>query len=234
MTLSLVASNRYAGLPSAWGSNAPAADQRAEALLGHYQLSHAAALYPHELSGGMARRVLIAMAQVGNAHLVIADEPSVGLDPTQRDRVLATLKAMALEGKAVLLITHDLRHALPIADRVTVMRHGKGLETAPRQSVSGPRGTVNHRLCTRPLARACRITPSARCQSPPCDRSQRLLEAHGISFHFPSGLPLLKGVTLRLAPGEWIGLSGDSGAGKTTLGKLLAGQLAPPRGPSDH
>jgi len=119
------------------GFERPAADQRAEALLGHYQLSHAAALYPHELSGGMARRVLIAMAQVGNAHLVIADEPSVGLDPTQRDRVLATLKAMALEGKAVLLITHDLRHALPIADRVTVMRHGKGLETAPAKAFQG-------------------------------------------------------------------------------------------------
>ncbi|MCG7576553.1 MULTISPECIES: ATP-binding cassette domain-containing protein [unclassified Halomonas] len=57
-----------------------------------------------------------------------------------------------------------------------------------------------------------------------------MLEAHGVSFHFPSGLPLLKGVTLRLAPGEWIGLSGDSGAGKTTLGKLLAGQLAPHEG----
>ncbi|WP_404465620.1 ATP-binding cassette domain-containing protein [Vreelandella aquamarina] len=119
------------------GLERPAAQQRADELLNHYQLSHAAAHYPHELSGGMARRVLIAMAQAGNAHLVIADEPSVGLDPTQRDRVLATLKAMALEGKAIMLITHDLRHALPIADRVTVMYQGRGIETAPAQAFCG-------------------------------------------------------------------------------------------------
>jgi peptide/nickel transport system ATP-binding protein len=81
--------------------------------------------------------VLIAIAQVGNARLVIADEPSVGLDPNQRDRVLAALKAIALEGKAVMLITHDLRHALTIADRVSVIRQGQALETAPAQAFQG-------------------------------------------------------------------------------------------------
>ncbi|HBS17905.1 MAG TPA: ABC transporter ATP-binding protein, partial [Halomonas sp.] len=105
--------------------------------LSRYQLSHASTHYPHELSGGMARRVLIAMAQVSNARLVIADEPSVGLDPNQRDRVLAALKAIALEGKAVMLITHDLRHALTIADRVSVIRQGQALETAPAQAFQG-------------------------------------------------------------------------------------------------
>ena len=77
------------------------------------------------------------MAQVSNARLVIADEPSVGLDPNQRDRVLAALKAIALEGKAVMLITHDLRHALTIADRVSVIRQGQALETAPAQAFQG-------------------------------------------------------------------------------------------------
>ncbi|WP_404377136.1 ATP-binding cassette domain-containing protein [Vreelandella aquamarina] len=119
------------------GFNRPAARQRATELLSGYRLSHAASHYPHELSGGMARRVLIAMAQAGNAHLIIADEPSVGLDPKQRDRVLAALKAIALEGKAVMLITHDLRHALSIADKVTVMHQGQALETAPAHAFQG-------------------------------------------------------------------------------------------------
>ena len=89
------------------------------------------------LSGGMKRRLTLARALVNDPKLVIADEPSVGLDPNQRDRVLAALKAIALEGKAVMLITHDLRHALTIADRVSVIRQGQALETAPAQAFQG-------------------------------------------------------------------------------------------------
>jgi peptide/nickel transport system ATP-binding protein len=112
--------------------------QLAREALSHYQLDRdAQRRYPHELSGGMARRVLTAMAHVSRANLIIADEPSVGLDPQQRNRVLAALKALALEGKAVILITHDLRHALPIADRVTLMRQGRSVETTQASAFQG-------------------------------------------------------------------------------------------------
>ena len=106
--------------------------------LDHYQLdARAQQAYAHELSGGMARRVLTAMAHVSQAKLVIADEPSVGLDPHQRQRVLDALRELANQGKSVILITHDLRHALPIADRVTIMRDGKRVETAPACDFQG-------------------------------------------------------------------------------------------------
>lgn len=106
--------------------------------LDHYHLdARAQQAYAHELSGGMARRVLTAMAHVSQAQLVIADEPTVGLDPHQRQRVLATLRELADQGKTVVLITHDLRHALPIADRVTIMRNGKLVETAPACAFQG-------------------------------------------------------------------------------------------------
>ncbi|WP_249977050.1 ATP-binding cassette domain-containing protein [Vreelandella olivaria] len=112
--------------------------QSAHQALTHYQLDeHAQRAFPHELSGGMARRVLTAMAHVSHANLIIADEPSVGLDPQQRDRVLMALKALADQGKAVILITHDLRHALPIADNVTIMRQGLCVETTTTAAFQG-------------------------------------------------------------------------------------------------
>ncbi|MCW4148627.1 MULTISPECIES: ATP-binding cassette domain-containing protein [Halomonadaceae] len=117
--------------------------QAAGQALTHYQLDERGRqAFPHELSGGMARRVLTAMAHVSHAQLIIADEPSVGLDPQQRNRVLDALAALALEGKSVLLITHDLRHALPIAQQVTLMNQGRCIETACASAFRGDGDTL--------------------------------------------------------------------------------------------
>ncbi|TVP48353.1 MAG: ABC transporter ATP-binding protein [Halomonas sp.] len=114
------------------------AQHSARQALDHYQLdARAQQAFAHELSGGMARRVLTAMAHVSQAQLIIADEPTVGLDPLQRNRVLAALRTLADQGKSVILITHDLRHALPIADQVTIMRDGKQVETASASAFQG-------------------------------------------------------------------------------------------------
>ncbi|MFC3167259.1 ATP-binding cassette domain-containing protein [Paracoccus fontiphilus] len=92
----------------------------------------AARLYPGQLSGGMARRVLLAMAQAGAPDLLVADEPTAGLDPQNRRTVLRLLRDHARQGGAVLLITHDLTAALPFADRVAILDNGRmaGLEAA--------------------------------------------------------------------------------------------------------
>lgn len=91
-----------------------------------------AMLFPHELSGGMARRVLIAMATLGAPDLIIADEPTNGLDPQNTQAILQLLCARAGRQAAVLLISHDLEAALGIADRVAVLRDGRieGIEPA--------------------------------------------------------------------------------------------------------
>nr|WP_201742154.1 AAA family ATPase [Mangrovicoccus ximenensis] len=88
--------------------------------------------YPSQLSGGMARRVLLAMAASGAPDLLVADEPTAGLDPENRDTVLRLLRDHAGAGGAVLLITHDLKAALPFADRVAILDEGRmsGLEPA--------------------------------------------------------------------------------------------------------
>jgi len=99
--------------------------------------SNVAQLYPHQLSGGMARRVLMAQATAGDAKLIIADEPTVGLDPHNRDIILEHLRTHADKGGASLLITHDLLPVLPYADRIAILNNGKLCCVAPTSAFSG-------------------------------------------------------------------------------------------------
>ncbi|WP_456386939.1 ABC transporter ATP-binding protein [Desulfolithobacter sp.] len=85
-------------------------------------------LYPFQLSGGMAQRVLVAMATVGGAKLVLADEPTTGLDPERIADFLKLLRMIADEGRAAMLITHDLDAARRVADRIAVFSAGTIVE----------------------------------------------------------------------------------------------------------
>lgn len=84
-----------------------------------------ARLYPHQISGGMARGVMMDIAMARDPELLIADEPTAGLDPTLRDDLLARLRTHADRGGAVLLITHDLIAALPVCNRVVLIDDGR-------------------------------------------------------------------------------------------------------------
>ena len=88
-------------------------------------------LYPFQLSGGMARRVLVSTALLTSARLIIADEPTPGMSLEQAEEALAMFRAMADEGKGVVLITHDIDLAFHIADRIAVFYAGTTVETAP-------------------------------------------------------------------------------------------------------
>ncbi|MEM6597701.1 MAG: ABC transporter ATP-binding protein [Cyanobacteria bacterium P01_C01_bin.69] len=98
--------------------------------------------YPFQLSGGMARRVLVSTAVVTPAQLVIADEPTPGLHPEIVVETLSHLKALAAEGRGVILITHDIEAALQIADRVAVFYAGTTVEIADARDFS--RGNLRH------------------------------------------------------------------------------------------
>jgi peptide/nickel transport system ATP-binding protein len=87
-------------------------------------------LYPHQISGGMSRRVLTATATTGNASLVVADEPTTGLDQKTALESLRHLRELANSGAAVLLITHDIEACLDVADRVAVFLGGMVVEIA--------------------------------------------------------------------------------------------------------
>lgn len=105
-------------------------------------------MFPHELSGGMARRVLVASALIDDPWLIVADEPTPGLDMELAVRALGDLRAFADAGGAVLLITHDLELALSVADRVAVFRDGCVVEEAPVSSFAQPE------LLCHPFSRA--------------------------------------------------------------------------------
>jgi ABC-type dipeptide/oligopeptide/nickel transport system ATPase component len=94
--------------------------------------------YPHELSGGMRQRVVIAMAMANRPDVIIADEPTTALDVTIQAQVLETLKlAHAQLGSALVLITHDLGVVAGMADRVLVMYAGRAIEVGPVDDVYG-------------------------------------------------------------------------------------------------
>ena len=91
-------------------------------------------LYPFQLSGGMARRVLVSTAMLGSSRLVIADEPTPGMSLRQAEAALAMFRRMADNGAAVILITHDIDLAFRFADRVSVFYAGTTLETAAAEA----------------------------------------------------------------------------------------------------
>lgn len=101
-------------------------------------------LYPFQLSGGMARRILVSTALITDAELIIADEPTPGMGLEQALEALQMLREMAEEGKAVILITHDIDLAFEFADRVAVFYAGTTVETAPAADFKAGPDALRH------------------------------------------------------------------------------------------
>ncbi len=101
-------------------------------------------MYPFQLSGGMARRTLVATAMVSGARVIIADEPTPGLDSTVIVETLNHLKEFADNGCAVMLITHDIESALQIADKIAVFYAGTTVEISPVENFSGKGEQLRH------------------------------------------------------------------------------------------
>lgn len=105
---------------------------------------HVEKMYPFELSGGMARRILFSTAIVSGAKVIIADEPTPGLDPIVIKEALANFRELADKGCAVMLITHDIESALTIADKIAVFYAGTTVEVAPVADFSGDGEALRH------------------------------------------------------------------------------------------
>ena len=114
------------------------AQEKQQKLFAHYGLKESdGKLYPHELSGGMLRRVLFATSVREGVKLVIADEPTPGIHPQALAEILKQLRQFAREGAGVMLITHDIMSAVKIADRVAVINDGQTIEVSQVSAFSG-------------------------------------------------------------------------------------------------
>lgn len=193
-------------------------------------------MYPHELSGGMARRVLLMCALMEEPRLLIADEPTPGMDDESAAVAAHDLRAFAQDGGGVLLITHDLDFALSIADRLAVFREGAIVEET---SVSAFRRAETLRdPYARELSRAwIRLHEDNNWASGALgdaygkqDGDGSVLVARDLAFARRNGDAVFAGVDVNLALGARLALRGASGAGKTTLCRVLAGQLMPSAG----
>ncbi|WP_053361724.1 ABC transporter ATP-binding protein [Bacillus sp. FJAT-27251] len=121
----------------------PAQEQRK--VFKRYKLkSFVEKMFPFELSGGMARRVLLSTAMVSGAKVIIADEPTPGLDPEALNEALLNLRELGDQGCAVMLITHDIDSALRIADKIAVFYAGTTVEIAPAKDFTGDGERLRH------------------------------------------------------------------------------------------
>ncbi|HEY0208947.1 ABC transporter ATP-binding protein [Acerihabitans sp.] len=207
--------------------------------------------YPHELSGGMRQRVMIAIALACRPKILIADEPTTALDVTIQAEVLELLRELKREFQtSILLITHDMGVVAEMADRVIVMRQGNMIEQgdvdslflAPRQpytqalmravprlgETGGAAGPVRFRLEGEALAAPPVILPPA-SGAPPRpllevkDLHVRFDVRQGVLRRLKGRVHAVEGVSFTLYPAETLALVGESGCGKSTTGRSLIG-----------
>ena len=184
--------------------------------------------YPHELSGGMRQRVMIAMALACDPQLVIADEPTTALDVTIQAQILSLLAELKREqGMSLVLVTHDLGVVAGLADRIVVMRAGRIVEEGDVGAIlKTPQNPY-----TQELLRASPPHPSL---SPPGGErvpqaGEGLLEVSALEVRF-GRVHAVRGVGFSVQRGEAVGIVGESGSGKSTLARAVLQLVKPHAG----
>ncbi|UOQ90977.1 ABC transporter ATP-binding protein [Agromyces endophyticus] len=203
--------------------------------------------FPHEFSGGMLQRVMIAGALTSSPKLLVCDEPTTALDVTTQAEIIRVLvEQRASRGMGMLFITHDLNLAASICDRVVVMSKGRVEETGDARRVfSTPTADYTKRLVAAtptvagPAASVIEIADAAPATAPDASReaaprADSMLDVRGVSktYHLRGKPPVnaVAATDLQLARGRALAVVGESGSGKSTLARMIVGLEAPDTG----
>jgi len=198
------------------------ARERAEDALHRAGLGNAGNHYPWQLSGGMAQRAVATMTLAGGAAVLMADEPTKGLDHHWRDHTVALFRAVLQAGGCLLTITHDLNVAQALGGQVIVLRQGQAVEQGNVDAVvAAPQHAFTRQLIAADPARWLPFAAPA--------FGEPVVQARGISKAY-GAQQLFAPMDLALRSGERVAVQGPSGTGKSTLGNVLLGLVAPDTG----
>lgn len=217
-------------------THARTGDERAQALqlmqdVGIRRAAEALDLYPHQLSGGMLQRVLIALVLAMEPDLVVADEPTTNLDKIVEHQILDLFRQLRDRlNAAMIFVTHDMGVAASLCDRIAVMRHGEVLEVGAAHEVfQNPQHDYSKLLIA--TAREIATAPARAAGA----ETEPLFQLRDLAVTFPAQGPrppfrALEGIDIDIRQGEILGLVGESGSGKTTLGRTVLRLYEPSAG----
>lgn len=199
--------------------------------------------YPHQLSGGMRQRVMIAMAIILHPDLIVADEPTTALDVTIQNQIIELLRKInKAQNNTMLFITHDLNLAKRICNRIAVMKDGEIVELGETKAVfENPKEDYTRRLIEavpsrvrkKAVIKADPVNVNENCSSVPEDKTKVIVDVKDLNVYYKEGSNSLfgsgkmrcvvEGATFQIYQGETLGLVGESGCGKTSLCKAILG-----------
>jgi simple sugar transport system ATP-binding protein len=190
-----------------------AADRRVRDLSATFNFAIDPDARVENITVGQQQRVEILKALYRGADLLILDEPTAVLTPQEADELFGILKTLQREGMSIIFISHKLREVLEIADRITVLRRGKKIETVPRE------GATQQGLARLMVGREVLL----RVEKPAVEAGEPLLELEDLTVRDDRGLEAVRGVSLEVRASEIVGLAGVDGNGQTELIDAISG-----------
>ena len=165
------------------------------------------------ISVGQQQRVEILKALYRRADILILDEPTAVLTPQEAQELFGILRSLVAEGMSVIFISHKLNEVLELADRITVLRRGKKIDTIPRA------GATEEGLARMMVGREVLL----RVDKPPPNTGDALLEVRDLNVNDERGLPAVRGVSFEVKAGEIVGIAGVEGNGQSELIEAITG-----------